>query len=185
MSYIIWKSNIDKVWVWADKEKQSAFLWDCKRSSRNGISGVSPLNRRSRIHQQSTCPADVKDNLDHPNQHGHPSRDSSVKSKIQSIRLLDRITCQVSRLLTGPEVSGSRPVVVTFEAHRDREEVSIRFFQIFITSSFAGFEERGFAEKQLSEHHWGHEQVDCKDFHVYKIYKAFFFIFFSWSPHKK
>ena len=32
---------------------------------------------------------------------------------------------QVSRLLTGPEVSGSRPVVVTFEVHRDREEVSL------------------------------------------------------------
>ena len=31
---------------------------------------------------------------------------------------------KVSRLLTGPEVSGSRPVVVTFEAHRDREEAS-------------------------------------------------------------
>ena len=28
-----------------------------------------------------------------------------------------------------------------------------QIFQIFITSSFAGFEERGFAEKQLSEHH--------------------------------
>ena len=176
MSYIIWKSNIDKVWVWADKEKQSAFLWDCKRSSRNGISGV--LNRWS-IHQQSTCPADVKDNFDHPNQHGHPSRDSSVKSKIQSIRLLDRITGESTADWTGGEWQSSSCGHL-WGAPGQRGGLN-QIFQIFITSSFAGFEERGFAEKQLSEHHWGHEQVDCKDFHVYKIYKAFFFFIFFFS----
>ena len=32
---------------------------------------------------------------------------------------------KVSRLLTGPEVSGSRPIVATFEVHRDREEVRL------------------------------------------------------------
>ena len=32
-------------------------------------------------------------------------------------------TSQVARVYTGPEVSGSRPVLVTFETFKDREEV--------------------------------------------------------------
>ena len=46
---------------------------------------------------------------------------------------------QVSRLLTGPEVSGSRPVVVTFEVHRDREEVSpsCLLFEVAFLVTFA------------------------------------------------
>ena len=46
---------------------------------------------------------------------------SIVKSSLALRREI--VLTKVSRLYTGPEVSGCRPVVVTFEDFKDREEV--------------------------------------------------------------
>ena len=46
---------------------------------------------------------------------------SIVKSSLALRREI--VLTKVSRLYTGPEVSGCRPVVVTFEDYKDREEV--------------------------------------------------------------
>ena len=58
-------------------------------------------------------------------------------------------------MYTGPEVSGSRPVLVTFEVFKDREEVCSEFFVCSNTGSLTsspGAEEGESAEGKQHPH---------------------------------
>ena len=75
-------------------------------------------------------------------------RDINLTKVRQDLNLYPSNFFQVARMYTGPEVSGSRPVLVTFETFKDREEVILNSF----LTPFPGAEEREPVEGKQHPH---------------------------------